>query len=90
MGGFKGIFPPTLATFKRLHESRICLHKLHFFPGVIKNPFSSGEKRLKKLCALLIFSQSNVAPSWIWHLAIEDALQPVAVVSSGQTLDHSR
>ena len=26
---------------------------------------------------------------WNWHLDIEDALQPVAVVSQGQSLHHS-
>jgi len=27
---------------------------------------------------------------WNWHLGIEAALQPVAVVSLGQSLDHSQ
>ena len=50
----------------------------------IKNLFSVREEVRKFSCALLIFSQTADGLSWNWHLDIEDALQPVAVVSSGQ------
>jgi len=36
-----------------------------------------------------LFPKRSVS-GWNWHLDIEEALQPVAVASSGQSLDHSR
>jgi len=40
--------------------------------------------------SLPIFSRTVAGPSWNWHLVVADALRPVAVVSQGQSLNHSR
>jgi len=58
------------------------------FSGAIKNPFSLGGEEAAG--ALLIFPEPTYGSGWNWHLVIEVALQPVAVASSGQSLDHSQ
>lgn len=39
--------------------------------------------------ALLIFPRTDCGTGWIWHLVVADTLRPVAVVSQGQSLNHS-
>jgi hypothetical protein len=66
----------------------VTLWLFYFFIQKQKSPGSRGEGATKNICALLIFPKPMVlelelAPD------IETKVQSVAVVSSGQSLDHS-
>src|SRR5437773_8317388 len=101
MGGGERVFPAALAALEGLHKSSGTMHSFfqhsHVFFGArrpiraTKSPFSSPEKRSenpRRLFPSFLAPLPVQAGIGTWSLQL--ALQPVAVVSQGQSLNHSR
>src|SRR6185295_20003019 len=97
--GGERILPPALAALERFHEASVLFHIVlsggaspcrpaALLVEAIKNPFSSRREEVKRVL-FSSFPNPSSGSGWSWHLVVEVALQPVAVASSGQSLDHS-